>query len=149
MKLKNKRTGEIGELQVTEKHCAVAVGNGTASCGIEIYSSLTQLFKEWEDVLEGPKEYWFIENDGDISSIGVDEDFAESLRASKEIGNYFETKEEAEKAVGKLKALKRLKDKGFRFIDSKIIGEYGNVSYRLNYPATAVEEKDLDLLFRR
>jgi hypothetical protein len=33
----------------------------------------------------------------------------------KQIGNYFETKEEAEKAVEKLKAWKRLKDKGFRF----------------------------------
>jgi hypothetical protein len=33
----------------------------------------------------------------------------------KEIGNYFETKEEAEKAVEKLKAWKRLKDKQFKF----------------------------------
>ena len=32
-----------------------------------------------------------------------------------EIGNYFDTREEAEKAVEKLKAWKRLKDKGFRF----------------------------------
>lgn len=36
-------------------------------------------------------------------------------RKNKEIGNYFETKEEAEKAVEKLKAWKRLKDKGFKF----------------------------------
>jgi len=35
--------------------------------------------------------------------------------ALKSIGNYFETKEEAEKAVEKLKAWKRLKDKCFRF----------------------------------
>ena len=33
----------------------------------------------------------------------------------KEIGNCFDTIEEAEKAVEKLKAWKRLKDKGFRF----------------------------------
>ena len=33
----------------------------------------------------------------------------------KQIGNYFETKEEAELAVEELKAWKRLKDKGFRF----------------------------------
>lgn len=50
MRLKNKETGEIGELQITEKHCAVAVGNGTASCGIEIYSSLAELNAEWCDV---------------------------------------------------------------------------------------------------
>lgn len=49
MLLKNKKTGEIGELQITEKHCAVAVGNGTTNCGIEIYSSLAGLNEEWTD----------------------------------------------------------------------------------------------------
>lgn len=38
----------------------------------------------------------------------------------KEIGNYFETYEEADKAVEKLKAVKRLKAKGFRFNSCKI-----------------------------
>ena len=32
----------------------------------------------------------------------------------KQIGNYFETKEEADKVVEKLKAWKRLKDLGFK-----------------------------------
>lgn len=35
--------------------------------------------------------------------------------ARKAIGNYFKTKEEAEKALKKLEAWKRMKDKGFRF----------------------------------
>ena len=35
----------------------------------------------------------------------------------KEIGNYFKTKEEAEKAVEKLKAWKRLKEHGFCFYE--------------------------------
>ncbi len=112
MKLKNKRTGEIGELQVTEKHCAVAVGNGTASCGIEIYSSLAQLFKEWEDY-EEPKDFYIVEQRGIVGSrFNTGNEYVKQF---KEIGNYFETKEEAEQAVEKLKAFKRLKDKGFRF----------------------------------
>lgn len=143
MKLKSKRTGEIGELQVTEKHCAVAVGNGTASCGIEIYSSLAELNEEWKDY-EEPKELYWVNYDGSISHT---EEGTMSFGKQKQIGNYFETKEEAEKAVEKLKAFKRLKDKGFGFINNKIIGEYGNVTYRLTYPTTAIEDKDLDLLF--
>lgn len=111
MKLKNKKTGEIGELQITEKHCAVAVGNGTVSCGIEIYSSLAELNAEWEDY-EEPKEYWTIDGHGKVHEIFVHSKFIDE---EKEIGNYFDTGEEAEKAVEKLKAWSRLKDKGFRF----------------------------------
>ena len=37
-------------------------------------------------------------------------------RFNKEIGNYFETKEEAELVVDKLKAWQRLKDIGCRFV---------------------------------
>lgn len=40
----------------------------------------------------------------------------EDTKESKEIGNYFETPEEAEQAVEKLKAWKRLKDKGFHWL---------------------------------
>lgn len=120
MKLKNKKTGEIGELQITEKHCAVAIGNGTASCGIEIYSSLAELNEEWEDY-EEPKEYWHIDTHGEIHNIFVESSY---IYSEKAIGNYFETREEAERAVEKLKAWKRLKDMGFkiegiRFRDNK------------------------------
>jgi hypothetical protein len=111
MRLKNKRTGEIGELQVTEKHCAVAVGNGTANCGVEIYSSLARLYEDWEDY-EEPKGFWSISGDATIEHY----DRLSENDHCKEIGNYFETKEEAEKAVEKLKAFKRLRDKGFKFI---------------------------------
>ena len=115
MKLKNKKTGEIGELQITEKHCAVAVGNGTASCGIEIYTSLAELNAEWEDAPEEPKDYWWI-SPVDTDVVHCVEDVKDEMdQYNKEIGNYFETKEEAEKAVEKLKAFKRLKDKGFEF----------------------------------
>lgn len=77
MKLRNKKTGKIVELQV--HHIAG-----------KSYESLADVSKDWEDY-EEPKEYWYISD------------------------NYFETKEEAEKAAEKLKAWKRLKDKGFKF----------------------------------
>lgn len=117
MRLRNKRTGEIGELQVTEKHCAVAIGNGTASCGLEIYSSLARLYEEWEDAPEEPKEHYFITEYGGVFSLNEYEGLnnVANIEDYKQIGNYFETEEEAEEAVEKLKAWKRLKDKGFRF----------------------------------
>lgn len=109
-KLKNKETGEIGELQITEKHYAVVVGNGTANCYVKMYCSLTKLNEEWEDYYEEPKEYWHIGYDGKVFPIG---DHG-GVEAMKQIGNYFETREEAEKAVEKLKAWKRLKDDGLK-----------------------------------
>lgn len=108
MKLQNKKTGEIGELQITENHCAVVVGNGTVNCNVKIYCSLTKLNSEWEDYKE-PKEYWYIDINGEIMFDNVEDD---TVKVMREIGNYFNTREEAEKAVEKLKAFKRLKDKG-------------------------------------
>ncbi len=154
MKLKNKKTGEIGELQITEKHCAVAVGNGTANCGIEIYSSLAELNEEWKDY-EEPKEYWFIDTysyEVNYLEEGRNEDLD---NFNKEIGNYFETREEAEKAVEKLKAWKRLKDYDIRFSDWLCDFKHNEMIevslYRPNwvsaYDDSGKLRKDLDLLF--
>ena len=143
MKLRNKTTGEIGELQITEKHCAVAVGNGTASGGIVIYSSLAGLNEEWEDY-EEPKEAWYIENAGDIKKGPWEWDEYDKRMLS--IGNYFGTKEEAEKAVEKLKAWKRLRDKGFKF--NCWYGGSKDMSFSI--PQERIDRttaKDLDLLF--
>ena len=149
MKLRNKKTGEIGELQITEKHCGVAYGNGTASCGIEIYSSLAELNEEWEDYEESTG-YWYIDFDGDVLSCVEDFD-EETDEKRKSIGNYFETKEEAERAVEKLKAWKRLKDKGFVWQDWEEV-PMGNgmcvIGCQIpenNWETDVVE--DLDLLF--
>ena len=67
----------------------------------------------------------------------------------KEIGNDFNSIEEAEKAVEKLKAWKRLKDKGFRLLDYyHRLGETkskGEIGFEMNdYEDT---KQDLDLLF--
>ena len=77
------------------------------------YNSIKAFTDHWEDAPEEPKEYWFIGYDAQVECIS--EEDSDGIELDKEIGNYFETKEEAEKAVERLRAWKRLKDKGFRF----------------------------------
>lgn len=80
------------------------------------YDSLASMYKEWEDAPEEPKENWFIDIRYPKVEPKKDICLSNSMRKRlKEIGNYFGTKKEAEKAVKDLKALKRLRDKGFRF----------------------------------
>lgn len=58
-------------------------------------------------------EYWYVTDNGYICTNTDDGDSWDEYR--KEVGNYFSSREEARKAVEKLKAWKRLKDKGFMF----------------------------------
>jgi hypothetical protein len=111
MKLMNKKTGEIGYLIVGKGTDCHITNDEWEDCGI--YSSLAELNAEWEDY-EEPKEWWFIDCTGLVKK-GYGLLCEQSRKECQEIGNYFETKEEAEKAVEKLMAWKRLKDKGFRF----------------------------------
>lgn len=104
MKLRNKKTGEIVEICTV---CPEPFEARDFSC-----NSLAELNAEWEDY-EEPKEYWFIDYDGRIIPFTKMKDTSID-KSMKQIGNYFETKEEAEQAVEKLKAWKRLEDKGFR-----------------------------------
>ena len=129
MKLRNKKTGEIRNCQLMAD-------------GFIVINSLKDL-EEWEDYKE-PKGYWYYDTTcGRVEKVTHNED----KEIDSSIGNCFNTREEAEKAVEKLKAWKSLKDKGFKFFNHKIIGEYGNVSYRLIYPLNNLEEKYLDMLF--
>ena len=123
MKLRNKKTGEIKEVivggyPVTCKtkmwECSeMDVNEETGYKSLGTYSSLAELNEEWEDYDE-PKDFYFIQADGDIHLVQCKTPKYQ-LKKFKSVGNYFETKEEAEKALEKLKAWKRLKDKGFRF----------------------------------
>lgn len=54
------------------------------------------------------KEYWFITCCGDVDV--EPDDGTDTNKECKEIGNYFNTREEADQAVKKLKAWKLLKD---------------------------------------
>jgi len=94
MKLQNKKTGEIRELP------------DGFFCG----DSLKKICEDWEDY-EEPKEHWYVSSYGNLAKTDVMTDLH---RGAEEIGNLFETREEAEKVVEKLKAWKRLKEAKFR-----------------------------------
>ena len=55
---------------------------------------------------------------------------------NKSIGNYFETEKEAEKAVERLRAWKRMKDKGFRFDVVPALGHCDNEKFDISIIAT-------------
>ena len=73
--------------------------------------------------------------------------------ARNSIGNSFPTSEEAEKAVEKLKAWKRLEDKGiFTYIDHlSFKAQEGSINFEFSRNLTPEDmkeaDKDLDLLF--
>ena len=140
MKLRNKKTGEI-------KNYVLVAANSEVN---DI--SLAELNEEWEDC-EEPKVAYYIDGQGDVFSFSDTE--VDDWHKEKQIGNYFKTKEEAEKVVEKLKAWKRLEDKGFDF---EYVEEYKNLcgnGFEIPIIATMPPEsytdngvsKDLDLLF--
>lgn len=119
MKLKNKKTWLGGRLVFRTTDCFKVVNKKGVVLGR--YKTIAELNDEWE-VKQKPKKYWFIDAFGNIVQNEITKhygneytDMSDEYERQKQIGNYFETQEEAEKAVEKLKALKRLKDKGFRF----------------------------------
>lgn len=149
MKLKNKKTGEI-------KECVVipidSNGYPNEYQEFEKSDSLAELNAEWEDY--NPKVFYYInENGGVLQYIPFDPEGEDEtyIKYQKEIGNYFKTKEEAEKAVEKLKSWKRLKDKGFRFVgwyDSVSDNNPDNVLFKLDEDVWETDNcDDLDLLF--
>ena len=117
MLLRNKKTGEILE---SARSSAVIKDKfriyDERNDKYYTYNSLAELNEEWEDY-EEPKEYWFMNSLGEVIQPSETTDWVpEDIIYHKEIGNYFETKEEAEQAVEKLKAWKKLKDNcNFRF----------------------------------
>lgn len=116
MKLRNKKTGVIYKIE------DIDLGNNADGIwlGMSKYNSLAEFNAEWEDY-EEPKEYWWI-SPLDTDVVHCVEDVKDEMdQYNKEIGNYFKTKEEADKAVEKLKAWKRLKDLGFRFKGQEVI----------------------------
>ena len=151
MKLRNKKTGEIGNLVLNtnpnrESYSVLSTENGDTICGnlvIDDYDTIAELNEEWEDY-EEPKEYYFIRDDG--SGVGYSPIGNSTVAKRREkIGNYFSSREEAEKAVEKLKAWKRLKEKGFKFLDH-IDRDCGQGLTRYEWSGY-IDGEDLDLLF--
>lgn len=110
MKLRNKKTGEI-----------VIFGEGIVDLNQIGCKNVAEMMEAgWEDYEESKDtNYWYIDSLGKIEfhSTILDEIAGTPNNAMirKIIGNYFETKEEAEQAVEKLKAWKRLKDYYIKF----------------------------------
>ena len=148
MKLKNKKTGEVGNLVLNinpnrESYSVLSTENGDTICGnlvVADYDTLTELNEEWEDY-EEPEGWWFINRAYEPNATNST---LRNLEADKEIGNYFEAKGEAEKAVEKLKAWKRLKDNGFKFTAYQL--QELNIKFFLDHGYTKMGD-DLDLLF--
>ena len=149
----NFKLGEVADVSMATMPDGRIVARAAAKVGGEhtfYYDSLEAVYNDWKDY-EEPKEYWCIdwtEDDGIFQRSRYDDrcdDF------NKEIGNYFNTREEAEKAVERLRAWKRLKDKGFRF---GISGECDNtITYGItltfaDYYGNDETKADIDLLFR-
>ncbi|MBQ5474049.1 MAG: hypothetical protein IIT65_04980 [Lachnospiraceae bacterium] len=146
MKLRNKKTGEVIDVLVTTVEYPE---NCQGQPVYNFYDSLTELNNELEDY-EETKEYWCIDWTGGINHITVLDDVDEYEENKKEIGNYFDTREEAEKAVEKLKAWKRLKDIGFHFLGWNSTYKGDNVDFYLDWINSDSKEqltKDLELLF--
>lgn len=141
MKLRNKKTGEI-----IDGGFVLTYYDGIAS---NPQHSLAELNEEWEDYEEPKHDYYFIRDGGNIDCHWYQKP-GEITERREQIGNYFETKEEAEKAVEKLKAWKRLKDKGFKFKGlCESVYELPAIEYDMNVDVSrdSQEYKDLDLLF--
>lgn len=171
MRLRNKKTGEvvdvesIGLAEFLDGKFGDQVtvwwkeDGGLDTC--RTYKSLAELNEEWEDY-EEPKKYWYIGDRGEIFPEIVENPGHIWHQARKEIGNYFETEEEAKKAVERLKAYKRLKDKGFKFTGWGLLEYAGcdNFDYspQIGFSIPTLDkdepygypeeiERDLDLLF--
>ena len=118
---------------------------------IKMHEHLFEPFNDWFEDYEEPKEYWFINELGNVEKAPSDW-LCDEKESRESIGNYFKTKEEAEKAVEKLKAWRRLKDKGFRFKDwelkngRKIFFGLDDKSFNAGWLDEEIA-KDLDLLF--
>lgn len=150
MKLRNKKTGEIGLV-----HCDATMFSDKIGVFIDnnhidlrnpykIYTSLAELNEEWEDYKE-PKVGYLIDP-MEEDCVSADDDCYEEadIERAKELGIWFETREEAEKAVEKLKAWTRLEEKGFKFTGWN--KEYcDEINYRLD--TTEDMSGDLNLLF--
>ena len=138
MKLRNKKTGEMGIINYFDNQSIVIYpidenwnAKGDKKC--VVYHSLAQLNEEWQDYEEpkGTALYWmiltlenFIENEPDDKWVDL---------------------EDCKQMLKKLKAWKRLRDKGFRFIDH-IDRDDGHGMTRYEWDGY-INGEDLDLLF--
>lgn len=136
MKLRNKETGEIALFEnAVDIHDRLVV---STKLGFVYYNSLAELNEDWEDYEEPKEDYKKV-----IDTI---------VRYVEESSSYWACDESVKKFVEKLKAWRRLKDKGFKF-DEYIVAHNSNgdlcgqAFYKAGDYCIEDVEKDLDLLF--
>lgn len=152
MSLRNKKTGEIGWLYcdqtgVSKKMVVFSEENNFLAGPHWEYDSLTELNAEWEDAPEEPKTI----NEIDVVLDAISEYCNEH--------SYYSGDLEKIKILNivedKLKAWKRLRDKGFRFEGYSHYDWNGNESLAISFEYPDFDETfdnkqvvaDLDLLF--
>lgn len=151
MKLRNKKTGEIYELN---EFCLY---DDKGYAKRPFLKSLAELNEEWEDYEEKSKdnEYWYIDDLGRIQFscelLDEIEEHPNNWLIRKLFGNYFKTRGEAKKAVEKLKAWTRLRDRGFEFCGYEALG-CGEIHFTSDWDIEDEYEKgqrrkDLHLIF--
>lgn len=161
MNLRNKRSGEIVKVVGFDESCdeiKMRFVNEKNEGRLYITDSLTTFNSDWEDYKE-PKVkkhdfYYINENGGVLRYVPNDPDGEDLsyMKHQEEIGNHFKTREEAEKAVEKLKAVKRLKDKGIKF-NLDFVKNNINFTYRIDGTLYSSAEEariifnDMKLLF--
>lgn len=152
MKLRNKKTGEIGNFcyGYTNELC-VSWQKDDGFWGKQEYNSLAELNEEWEDYEDELLYVVSAEHKSGYQCV-LKEDYPKICKVAKELGIGFETEEECQKAVEKLKAWKRLKDNGFvinKWLHTPDMnlttGSYVNIKGFI--PEVVKNMKDLDLLF--
>ena len=156
MKIRYKKTGEVHEItevvplhDMDKKFVIYSKTEGHNHA----YKNLAELNAEWEDYEEPKesKEHYFIAEYGRVYPVSAYEDYnVVNFDDYKEIGNYFGSREEAEKAVEKLKAWKRLKAQGFRFTNwvfSDVLDGNLELTAKLNFDNTSNIQRDLEVCF--
>ena len=144
--------GEVVDAEFINSKDKITVRMKAKKGGIHTfyYQTLKEFYEDFEDG-EEYESYWYIGTDGLVQTRGfrlMRPTQTDEMRMK--IGNHFETKEDAMLAVKKLKAWKRLKDKGFRFIriDKPNYGETFAIIACLPKDTLVIDTaKDIDLLF--
>ena len=144
LKLRKKETGQTGYL-FTDKNKDYKIFDENDNI-IAVYPMLAELMQEWEDYQDGDRVY-YITYTGEVDEILAELIHPEISLKMKKIGNWFETKEEAEEAVKKLNAWKRLKDNSWRPAYHRVLTSEADVLFNTVYTITQQDRTDLGLLF--
>ena len=161
MKLKTKfqdedfELGELADVDIaTMPDGSIKVQSIAERGGLHtfFYKTKAEFDANWEDAPEEPKTFWAISWAGEPEEYDVKKTPQELKDMAKAIGNYFSSREKAEKAVEKLKAWQRLKDHNLKLKPGSRI--FNNTDKVFTTQAVFLEsdtyeyiEQDLDLLF--